>query len=331
MATTTSITTTYAGEFAGQYIAAALLEANTLAQGGVTVKPNVKFKEVIKKVSVDDIVKDATCDFDPTSTITLTEKILQPEEQQVNLQICKKDFVSDWEALQMGFSSYHSVPPKFSDFIIGHVAAKVAERTEKSIWTGDTATNGQFNGFTKLVSTDADLPAAQEIAGTTVTSSNVIAQLGSIVDAIPSTLYGADDLYIYVSQNIARAYVRALGGFASITQQNAAADENVGIASVGGNGVDGRGTLWYGNGNLAFDGVKMFVANGLADNDAIATTKSNLFFGTGLLADHNEVKVLDMADLDGSQNARIIMRFSAGVQLANIEDVVTYGIANSAN
>ena len=331
MATTTSITTTYAGEFAGQYVAAALLEANTLAQGGVTVKPNVKFKEVLKKVSVDDIVKDATCDFDATSTITLTEKILQPEEQQVNLQICKKDFASDWEAVQMGYSAYHNVPPSFADFILGHVAAKVAERTEKSIWAGDTATNGQFNGFTKLVSTDADLPSAQEIAGTTVTSANVIAQLGSIVDAIPSSLYGADDLYIYVSQNIARAYVRALGGFASITQQNAAADENVGIAGIGGNGVNGQGTMHWQGGGLSFDGVKLFVANGLADNDAIATTKSNLFFGTGLIADHNEVKLLDMADLDGSQNARIVMRFTAGVQLASIEDVVTYGIANSAN
>ena len=231
----------------------------------------------------------------------------------------------------MGFSSYHKTPPKFSDFIIGHVAAKVAERTEKSIWAGDTATNGQFNGFTKLVSTDADLPSGQEIAGTTVTSSNVIAQLGSIVDAIPSTLYGAEDLYIYVSQNIARAYVRALGGFASITQQNAAESENVGIASIGANGVGGAGTTWWQGGGLSFDGVKLFAANGLADNDAIATTKSNLFFGTGLLSDHNQVKVLDMADLDGSQNARIVMRFSAGVQLANIEDVVTYGIANSAN
>ena len=331
MATTTSITTTYAGEFAGQYVAASLLEANTLAQGGITVKPNVKFKEVLKKVSVDDIVKDATCDFSATSTITLTEKILQPEEQQVNLQICKKDFASDWEAVQMGYSAYHNVPPSFADFILGHVAAKVAERTEKSIWSGNTATNGQFNGFTQLVSTDADLPAAQEIAGTTVTSSNVITELGKIVDAIPSSLYGADDMYIYVSQNIARAYVRALGGFASITQQNAAADENVGIASIGANGVGGQGTAWWQGGGLSFDGVKLFVANGLADNDAIATTKSNLYFGTGLLSDHNEVKLLDMADLDGSQNARIIMRFTAGVQLASIEDVVTYGIANAAN
>ena len=317
MATTTSITTTYAGESAGQYISAALLSGSTIENGGVTVKPNVKFKEVIKKLSTNDIVKDASCDFDPTSTITLTERILQPEYQQVNLQLCKKDFISDWEAISMGYSAHHDLPSSFSDFLIAHVAAKVADRTERSLWSGDTATNGQFNGITKLVSEDAALPAAQEIAGTTVDASNVITELGSIVDAIPSTLYGEEDMFIYVSQNIARAYVRALGGF--------------GASGLGAAGTNAQGTQWWNNGSLSFDGVKLFVANGLGDNDAIATTKSNLFFGTGLLADHNEVKVLDMADLDGSDNVRVVMRFTAGAQIGVIEDVVTYGIANSAN
>ena len=41
----------------------------------------------------------------------------------------------------------------------------------------------------------------------------LLTELGKIVDAIPSALYGREDLYIYVSQNIARAYVSALGGF----------------------------------------------------------------------------------------------------------------------
>ena len=49
MATTTSITTTYAGQFAGEYIAQALLSKNTF-RGGVTVKPNIKYKEVLKKL-----------------------------------------------------------------------------------------------------------------------------------------------------------------------------------------------------------------------------------------------------------------------------------------
>ena len=317
MATTTSITTTYAGEFAGEYIAAALLEGATISNGGITVKPNVKLKEVIKKVSTNDIVKDATCDFDPTSTITLTEKILQPEEQQVNLQLCKKDFVSDWEALSMGFSAHSNMPSQFSDFLIAHVAAKVAQRTEQSIWAGDTSNNGQFDGLTTKLAADADLPAGQEVAGATVTSSNVITELGKIVDAVPSALYGAEDLNVYVSQNIARAYVRALGGF--------------GASGLGAAGTNSMGTQWWNNGSLSFDGVKLFVANGLADNTAVAAEKSNLFFGTGLLSDHNEVKVIDMADLDGSQNVRVVMRFTAGVQYGIVSDIVTYGITNSAN
>ena len=84
------------------------------------------------------------------------------------------------------------------------------------------------------------------------------------------------------------------------------------------------GTMWWNNGSLSFDGVKLFVANGLPDNDAMAAQKSNLYFGTGLLSDHNEVKVIDMADIDGSQNVRIVMRYTAGVQYGIGSEIVYY-------
>ena len=317
MATTTSITTTYAGEFAGKYISAALLSASTIENGGIEVKPNVKYKEVIKKLATDAIVKNATCDFDATSTVTLTERILQPEEFQVNLQLCKSDFKSDFEAISMGYSAFDSLPPSFADYILSHVAAKVAEKTEQNIWRGVTANAGEFNGFATLLAADAALPAAQEIAGTTVDAGDVIAELGKIVDAIPAALYGKEDLHIYVSQNIAKAYVRALGGF--------------GASGLGANGTNAMGTQWWNNGSLTFDGIKIFVANGLAANTAIAAEKSNLYFGTGLLNDLNTVKLIDMADLDGSENVRVVARFTAGVQYGNVQDIVTYGITNSAN
>ena len=317
MATTTSITTTYAGAFSQKYISAALLSASTIENGGIEVMPNVKYKSVIQKIATDGIVKDATCDFSATSTVTLTERIITPEEFQVNLQLCKKDFHSTWEAVSMGYSAFDSLPPSFADYLIGHVAAKVAEKTEQNIWSGATANAGEFNGFAALLAADAALPSAQEVAGTTVTASNVIAELGKVVDAIPAKLYGKEDLYIYVSQNIARAYVRALGGFAA--------------SGLGANGTNAQGTQWFNNGSLSFDGIKIFVANGLAANTAIAAEKSNLFFGTGLLSDQNEVKVIDMADVDGSQNVRVVMRFTAAVQYGIVEDIVTYGITNAAN
>ena len=305
--TTQNASVAYNGEFAGQYISAALLSANTIENGGITVKPNIKFQEVIKTISTDDIVKDASCDFTATSTITLDERTLTPEYQQVNLQLCKKDFQNDWEAISMGFSAHDSLPSSFSDFLISHVAAKVAQRTETSIWAGSTATSGQFDGLVTKALLDGTV---SDVTGTTVTAGNVIDELGKIADAIPSTLYGSEDLNIYVSQNIARAYVRALGGFAT--------------AGLGGSGTNAMGTQWFNNGSLTFDGIKLFIANGLSANTAMAAEKSNLYFGTGLLSDHNEVKVIDMADIDGSQNVRVVMRFTCGVEYGIGSDIVLY-------
>jgi len=306
MATTTSITTTYAGEFAGDYISAALLSGVTIDNGGITVKPNVKFKEVIKKVATDGIVKDGTCDFADTSTITLTERIIEPKTFQVNLELCKADFRSDWDAIQMGYSAFDNLPASFADFLISHAQEKVAQKIEQNIWGGADGNEGEFDGLVALATADATVV---DVVGTAITAANVIDELGKVVDAIPAALYGAEDLNLYVAQNVYRAYVRALGGFASGGQ--------------GANGVGGQGTN-QALGNVMFDGVNVFVANGLANNYIVAAEKSNLFFGTGLLNDTNEVKVLDMADLDGSQNVRVILRFTATVQYGIGSDIVLY-------
>jgi len=307
MATTTSITSTYAGEFAGKYISAALLSANTIDKGGIEVMPNIKYKSTMKKVATDaNVIKNASCDFDATATVTLTERLLQPEEFQVNLQFCKQDFQSDWEAAQMGYSAFDKMPPKFSDFIIGHVAGLVAEKTEKNIWEGVNANAGEFDGLATLALADTDV---LDVTGQAVDAANVVGELGKIVDAIPSSLYGKEDVHIYISQNIARAYVRALGGFAATNS-----------------GVNAQSHMWYGDGALSFDGVKLFVANGLNDNTAMAAQKSNLYFGTGLLNDLQECKVLDMSDLDGSQNVRVVMRYTAAVNYGIGSDIVLYHV-----
>lgn len=308
-----SLTTTYSGEFSGKYIAAALLSADTLDKGLITVMPNVKFKSVIQKASTDDIVKDATCDFQTDQgTLTLTEAILQPEEFQVNLDICKKTLHSSWEAEQMGYSAFDNLAPNFADFVLAHVAAKVADRTEKNIWSGSTATSGQFDGFATLLEADGDLPSSQLIDGFAITAANVIEKLGEVVDAIPTAVYGSEDLYIYAASDVIRAYTRALGGFQS--------------GGEGANGYENKGNN-QALGSLFFDGIPVVPARGAADGTIIAAEKSNLFFGTGLLNDLNEVRVIDMAENDGSQNVRVVMRFTAGVQYAQVTDIVYYRIA----
>jgi hypothetical protein len=297
MATTTSITTTYAGEFAGEYIAAALLSGVTLSQGGVSIKPNIKYKEVIKKLALDSILKDASCDFDPTSNVTLTERILQPEEFQVNLQLCKKDFRQDWDAQSMGFSQYDNLPKKFSDFLIAQVAAKVAQKTEQNIWQGATANAGEFNGFQALLAADGDVV---DVSGTTLSAANIIAELGKVVDAIPSAVYSKEDVKIYLPTSAAKFYIQAQAAL-------------------------GYRELYHvGKTEMNFQGVPLFVAQGLGADKMVAAESSNLFFGTGLLNDWQEVKLIDMADIDGSQNVRVVLRGSAGVQHGIGSDIVLY-------
>jgi len=297
MATTTSITTTYAGEFAGEYIAAALLSGVTLSQGGVSIKPNIKFKEVIKKLALDSILKDASCDFDPTSNVTLTERILQPEEFQVNLQLCKKDFRQDWDAQSMGFSQYDNLPKKFSDFLIAQVSAKVAQKVEQNIWQGATANAGEFNGFQALLAADGDVV---DVSGTTLSASNIIAELGKVVDAIPGAVYGKEDVKIYIPTSAAKFYIQAQAALGYRELYNVGQTE------------------------MNFQGIPLFTAHGLGNDKMVAAESSNLFFGTGLLNDWQEVKLIDMADIDGSQNVRVVLRGSAGVQHGIGSDIVLY-------
>ena len=301
---------TYAGEFAGDYVAAALLSAPTLEKGLITVLPNIHYKRVMKKISTTgSVLVDATCDFDHNMDVDVAERVLTLKELQSNVQLCKKDYHQDFIATQAGYSAYESLPTNFKDFMIAHVAGMTAAKIETNIWEGAVGSSGQFDGLVTLALADATVVDVASHAA--VTASNVIDKLGSIVDAIPNTVYGSESLKIYVSRNIAKAYVRALGGFIA--------------AGVGANGTDNKGTQWFSNGSLSFDGIPVVVANGMADDTAMAAESTNLFFGCGLLSDINqEVKFIDMSEIDGSQNCRIVMRMSAGVQYAIGSDVVLY-------
>ena len=312
-----TVTSTYAGEAASGYIAAALLSANTLDKKLVTIMPNVKYKSVIQKLDVSGIVQDASCDFVTSGSVAISEQVLTPKELQVNLELCKQEFVDSWEAMQLGFSAFDEIPKNFNDFLVSYVGGKVAEATETAIWQG-TASNGSFLGFQSALSASiaaggagAVLPArstggTSAIISGSVTSANVISKLESVVATIPDTVYGKTDLVLYVGTGVAKAYQQSQAGGAS-----------------GANGWNNQFNV--GEKPYNFNGIEIVLCPGMSDSKIVAAQKSNLFFGTGLLSDYNEVRVLDMANIDGSQNYRVIMRYTAGTQFGIGQDIVYYG------
>tara|TARA_E500000178_G_scaffold230144_1_gene226661 strand:+ start:283 stop:1227 length:945 start_codon:yes stop_codon:yes gene_type:complete len=311
----TSLSTSYVGEYKDKMIASALLSGKTLDNGGVTVYPNVAYKEVIKKIALgNDLMVGASCDYTDAGTVTISERVLEVKEFQINKTECKSTFAQDWTSAQMGYSVPNYVLPKsYADFISQQYIAKIAANVESMIWQGAAGANA-FNGFTTDWAANASsLAGGAVVTGTTVTAANVVDEIGKVVDNVSannSALLDKEDLHIYVSNHIYQMYVRSLGGF--------------GAAGLGANGFDGKGNNQNLGEALLFDGIKIFRAPGMPTNDMAAAQKSNLFFGCGIEGDLSDIALIDTSSTLGDQNVRFVARFKAGIQTGLLEEVTYY-------
>ena len=297
MPTTTSLTTTYAGELAGEIVAKALL--SNVSTQYVTMKPNVPYKSVVRKI--DDTVTFAagSCEFTPTGTITLTERILTLEEFQVQRQICKKDFFIDWTTADVMSGRVNT---QIQDAIIGRLVGGIAAANETIMWSGVNATAGQYDGFETLIKAGGS--GAVSAGSGALSDTNIIATIWDVINTAPAAVKGAAEKpAIYMGQAAWEAYMQA---------QIAAGN---GWYLTGGPEVSRRFVGMY----------EIYVCPGMTANNIIFAQPSNLMLGTWQENQMNEVFILDMQNLDGSQNVRYGARFYLGAQIAVAEDITYWG------
>jgi hypothetical protein len=296
MATTTSLTTTYAGREAAGYIRAAFLSNESLA--AVTFKENIEYKQVVRRL-VDSITfANATCDFTPTGTVTLTERILTLEKFQIHRQLCKNTFLIDWEARSEQNNELHA---SLTDAIIANVLAGMAANNERLIWQGVNATAGEYAGFETLFLADA---AVLDVSSPeAITTANVIEEMGRLVLTLPTRVRRATEKpVIAVSSNVAEAYRSAILG-------------------LGGGYYLYQGESVVMNWQGQYDVIE---CPGMSDDTMAFYQKSNLWFGTNLLDQWNNVAVLDMYQYDLSDNVRFAASFFAGVQYGFGDEIAFY-------
>ena len=300
-----SVTSNYAGKAAGFYISAALKEATSLDH--LTVLQNIKYKENLQKVAGSNLVRNADCNFTNHGTLALTESILTPKMLQINMQTCKDTLLSSWEAETMRAGAMNNNSPKFEDYVISYFTQHIADAVESSVWSGADATNGQFEGF--LTATTGAFAVNGNVvqtnnaggAGTAYTAANIIENLQTIAAAIPSTVYGREDLRIYMNWKTYRLYVSAISALGYVNMYSMNNDYEA-----------------------TFEGIRLSVVYGMPDDQLVAAQTSNLFFGTDLISDTTQVKMLDMSPLDGSENLRFVAKYSGGVQVGIGAEVVQH-------
>lgn len=292
------ITTGYAGESAGVYLAAALKQAKSLDV--LTTFENIKYKRTMQVMTNTAFIKDASCDFNADGTLTLTDKILEPKLLEVNIQLCKNDILDDWQAAQMRAGAHNSdFSSDFTAFVFSHIAGHIGQFVENKIWTGRAA-GGDFQGFLEAAGPIASDATVNTVTATApFTATNIIANIEAALDAVPAAVYTADDLYIYMGVEAYRLYIAAVSKLGYLNAYNMQGDY-VPMAN----------------------GIKIAVCPGMPADELVVAQQSNLFYGTDLISDNTEVKMLDMANLDGSDNIRLIAKFSSGVQTGVGADIV---------
>lgn len=288
-----AITTGYAGESAGVYLSAALKQAKSLEY--LTTYENIKFKRTLQVMThTESLIKAASCDFDEQGILALADKVLTPVNMEINVQLCKKDVLADWQAAQMRAGANNSdFSSDFTAFVMSYLAGHIGQHVENNIWTGNSATAGHFAGFltatTGIFAVDGNTVGVSKTAA--FSAANIIENLNLAVDNLPATSYMKDDLYLYVGVEAYRFYLAAISTLGYVNAYNMQGDYSP-----------------------LFNGVKIAVCPGMPADTIVAAQQGNLFFGTDLISDQTEIRMLDMSDLDGSDNVRVVAKFTGSVQ-----------------
>ena len=285
----TEINGNYTGSQAGDYLGACIKSGLTLSEGNITFLENVKYKRNLTVVTSDGLISaDTDCSFSTAAGLTLTDRVITPAKKKLNLELCKRDLEQDWMAQNMaGGVTNSGMDTDFTAFMMEYLGETIGANVENTIWTDLEAT------------TLADTTVV-DVTGAALNAANIIVELGKVRDAIPTACYGKEDLTIFMGTAAIRFYISAMSKLGYLNLYYAAEIP------------------------LTFEGIKIAHAPGMSANTMIASRKSNLFAATDLISDFVNLTILDMANLDASQNIRIAGNFSIAANHAVGADVVRY-------
>lgn len=304
-----TITSNYAGTAALPYVAPAILSGDTIANGYVEVLENVRYKANLRKFG-GAAIQPAGCEFSTPASgqLTLSDVVLTTTPLMVNEQVCNKDLRQAWEAEQMRGQTSNS-PADFQAFAAQYVAARVAESVERNLWQGKYAyatggTSGTYNDFEGICNLIvAGTPGTEDLLTGATTSATILSRLEALETGLPDAISGQPDTVLFMSRAMKQLYYKALAGSAELTfLASSAAD--------------------------FYAGYPIITPNGMPNDTFIFSKKENLYFGTDLLTDHIEAAVLNLMGVTGDDVTRIIMKFSAGVQIV---DLGSLGVARRSS
>jgi hypothetical protein len=291
--------TTYTGKDTDGFFSVALLTGNSKTR--IRLVPNVKSTIKLGSLNLGDVLQADSCSVSASGTYTLAQKTLEVCPIAVKVPICQTDYEANYlsESMKPGSNVEENFPNGFVDYLFNLIAEKISEQTEELLWQGDVSGSPSTLCDGLIVKMIADATVV-DVAGTTLTASNIIAEITKVYNAVPETISESGKVVIFISRKAAKLYRQAL-----VTANPA--------------------LIAYNNGDftLRYIDIELVVAPGMLANRMVAADPMNLWYGCDLVTD--EEKSLELVtDPLNKKQSYIITTFKWGCNYGVGSEIVLY-------
>ncbi|MAK30301.1 MAG: hypothetical protein CL490_07335 [Acinetobacter sp.] len=294
---------TYAGELALPYVTAALLGAETIAKGRCRLIEGVQYKAVINNLSAAaDFIQASNCSFNSGNDLTLTEQVVTLTDLKVNEEVCRGTLFPTWVAAQGSMSRGGDIPVEFADFMMATIAERTGTNLESIMWSGASPFGvGLLSDDGTIDEGGIDASAMKDFiehdtAAAAWTSANILSHMSGVFDAA-SAVPG-------ILQKPGCGFYLSYEAYAFFLQAIAAQSTNQGYNQ------DLGGATYLGYPVYATSGIPNTV------DVMVFTYPDNIVVGTNNYTPNTSAQLIPTYAYDGSDNVRVALEFSVGVNVA---------------
>lgn len=290
--------TSYDGERLASYILKAFTASKFVESlPAQNVISDIVLKTKIGKLDGDNLIQcgDA-CSFQDGGDLVASESVLYPQPLFINKEICYADLEPIYNSLNTGAMSKEELSSAFATALTDLLVSKMAEATQEMYINGSTGSTGctnQISGLDEQIVTNV-------VTGATLTKSNIIAALSSLVNGLPENVLEKDDVTIYMNRKTLQLYWDALAALASLTPLDTMQPQYMGIPIV---------TV------PVIKKDKMYIFQ-----------KSNIFVGVGSTAEFAQLAIINMRPLGQGNAVRLILQGKGDVKIGWEEEAAKYKV-----
>ena len=236
----------------------------------------------------------ASCGWNPTEGVALSQRLLKPTFLKVNQVFCDKDLLKKWASYEVKLAAGREQLP-FEEKFMEEIANAINESIEKLVWQGDTSHTNEPDGFLKILETGGSgVVSVTWTAGTTAYN-----KIKAVYNAIPANIIDKEDTVIFVGEETYREFIQDL---VAANLYHFSPDYKAGEYMVPGTSI------------------RVIAVNGLNGTGKIVAGRlSNFFYGVGAEDDKD---TFDFWYSQDNREFRLAAYFAIAVQIAYPNEIV---------